>query len=105
MLFRSASTVPGGNLAKAESVGANTVNGPGLFKVSTRFAAVTAVTSVLKSPAPTAVSTMSVDRRVCAIAVDMKIVINKLKNVFKRTPFLVELLVVAFTLEADGNVI
>jgi hypothetical protein len=31
--------VPGGSLAKAASVGANTVNGPGLLSVSTRPAA------------------------------------------------------------------
>ena len=44
---------------KAASFGANTVNGPSPFRVSTRSAALTAVTSVEKSPAATAVSTMS----------------------------------------------
>jgi hypothetical protein len=33
--FKRASTVPGGSFAKASSVGAKTVNGPGPFKVST----------------------------------------------------------------------
>jgi hypothetical protein len=80
--------VPAGSFAKAESVGAKTVKGPGLFNVSTRFAAVTAVTSVSKLPAPTAVSTMSVGSRVCAIAEDIKMVKKKLKIVFKRTPSL-----------------
>ena len=53
------STVPFGNLAKASSVGANTVNGPLPFKVSTKPAALTAATRVLKLPAATAVSTIS----------------------------------------------
>ena len=56
--FRSASTVPAGNLAKASSVGANTVNGPGPFKVGTRPAAVRAAASVLKDPAETAYERM-----------------------------------------------
>ncbi len=103
MLLRSASTVPGGSLAKAESVGANTVNGPGPFNVSTRLAAVTAVTSVVKSPAPTAVSTMSVESRVYAIAVDMKNVMKRLKIVFKRTPLKVKDLKRAFTWKAGGH--
>jgi hypothetical protein len=51
--------VPGGSLAKAPSVGAKTVKGPGLFKVSTRFAALTAVTKVEKPSAETAISTIS----------------------------------------------
>ena len=51
--------VPSGNAANASSVGANTVNGPSPFKVSTRPAACTAATNVVKDPAPTAVSTMS----------------------------------------------
>ena len=34
--FKRLSTVPAGSLAKAASVGANTVNGPGPFSVSTR---------------------------------------------------------------------
>src|SRR5262249_41975835 len=45
----SASTVPGGSFAKAALVGANTVNGPGPCKVSTRPAAFTAATSVVWS--------------------------------------------------------
>ena len=57
--FSSASTVPAGSLANASSVGANTVNGPAPFNVSTSPAALTAATSVLKSPAETAVSTIS----------------------------------------------
>ena len=55
----SSSTVPAGSLAKAASVGANTVNGPALFIVSTRPAAPSAAARVLKAPAPTAVSMMS----------------------------------------------
>src|SRR5579864_2721144 len=57
--FRSDSSVPGGSLAKASSVGANTVNGPGPFNVSTNPAAFTAATNVVKLPAETAVSTIS----------------------------------------------
>ncbi len=53
------STVPAGSLANAASVGANTVNGPSPFKASTRSAALSAAASVLKVPAATAVSTMS----------------------------------------------
>lgn len=48
-----------GIFAKASSVGAKTVNGPGLFRVSTSPAALTAATSVLKLPAEMAVSTIS----------------------------------------------
>ncbi len=51
--------MPAGSFANAASVGAKTVNGPGPLRVSTRPAALTAVTSVLNWPAPTAVSTMS----------------------------------------------
>ena len=51
---RSASTVPAGSLANAASVGANTVNGPLPESVSTRPAAFTAATRVLKLPASTA---------------------------------------------------
>jgi len=56
--FRSASTVPAGNLANASSVGAKTVNGPGPLRVFTRSAALTAATSVLNEPAAIAVSTI-----------------------------------------------
>jgi len=57
--FNKDSIVPAGNLAKASSVGANTVNGPSPFNVSTKSAAFTAATNVLNDPAATAVSTMS----------------------------------------------
>jgi hypothetical protein len=40
-------------------VGAKTVKGPGLFRVSTKLAAVTAATSVVKFSFPTAISTIS----------------------------------------------
>ena len=53
------STVPLGSLAKASSVGAKTVKGPALLRVSTRPAAPRAAARVVKLPAPTAVSTMS----------------------------------------------
>ncbi len=58
MFSRSPSTVPAGSLAKAASVGANTVNGPGPCSVSASPAAFTAATSVLKLPASTATCTM-----------------------------------------------
>jgi hypothetical protein len=45
--FSRASTVPGGSAAKALLTGANTVNGPGPLRVSTRPAALTAATSVV----------------------------------------------------------
>lgn len=61
--------------------------GQGL-SVSTKFAAVTAETRVSKLPLPTAVSTISVGNRDCAIAVVIKMVKKKLKIVLKRTPFL-----------------
>ncbi len=47
--------VPGGKLANAASVGANTVNGPLLLSVATRSAAVSAMTNVLNRPSLTAV--------------------------------------------------
>ena len=53
------STVPAGSLAKASSVGAKTVKGPALLRVSTSAAAWTAVTNVVKRPSAIAVSTMS----------------------------------------------
>ncbi len=59
------SSVPAGSLAKASSVGANTVNGPGPFSVSTSPAAFTAATRVLNFPA-TAVSTMSAAEAIVA---------------------------------------
>src|SRR5436190_19231164 len=57
--LRRYSTVPAGSLANASSVGANTVNGPAPFSVSTSPAALRAAASVLKLPAATAVSMMS----------------------------------------------
>ena len=54
MSFRRASTVPGGSLANAASVGAKTVNGPALLRVGTNPAAVKAAARVLKEPAATA---------------------------------------------------
>ena len=59
MSFSKLSTVPAGSLAKASSVGANTVNGPALLRVSIKLAAVSAAARVLKVPAATAVSIMS----------------------------------------------
>ena len=59
--FSKLSKVPAGSLAKASSVGANTVNGPGPLSASTNPAAFTAATKVLKLPAATAVSTISAD--------------------------------------------
>ena len=58
MSLSNASTVPSGSLANASSVGAKTVNGPAPFRVSTSWAALIAVTRVLKEPALTAVSTI-----------------------------------------------
>jgi hypothetical protein len=58
MSFSRASIVPAGSLAKASSVGAKTVKGPGPESVSTRPAALTAVTKVPKLPTAMAVSTM-----------------------------------------------
>ncbi len=58
--------VPGGNLAKASSVGANTVNGPGPSSGTTRSPAVSAVTKILNRPSLVAVSTMSAS---CAVEI------------------------------------
>src|SRR3954454_3905774 len=52
-------TVPAGSLAKAWSVGANTVNGPGPSRVAVSPAALIAAVNVLNWPAATAVLTMS----------------------------------------------
>ena len=52
------STVPAGNLAKAALGGAKTVNGPTLWSVLTRSAALTAATSVEKSELLEATSTI-----------------------------------------------
>src|SRR5512139_1190340 len=46
---RRVSTVPGGSLSKAPFTGANTVNGPGLARASSQFAAFRAATSVVWS--------------------------------------------------------
>src|SRR5277367_6448112 len=54
----SISTVPAGSFAKASSVGAKTVKGPGLLRVSTRPAALTAATRVLWIGELAAFSTM-----------------------------------------------
>ncbi len=51
--------MPSGSLAKASSVGANTVKGPSPLSVSTRSAAPKAAARVVKRPSATAVSTMS----------------------------------------------
>jgi len=45
--WSSVSTVPAGSFPNAALVGASTVNGPGLFSVSTSPAAFTAATSVV----------------------------------------------------------
>ena len=45
--FKSASTVPAGNAAKAASVGANTVNGPSPDNTPSKSAAIIAASSVL----------------------------------------------------------
>src|SRR5665811_1622159 len=52
------SNAPEGSFANAASVGAKTVNGPGPLSVSTRSAACTAFTSVVKFSASIAVSTI-----------------------------------------------
>src|SRR6185503_16953090 len=64
--FSSVSTVPAGSLSKAELTGANTVNGPLPFNVSTSPAAFTAATSVVWSAELTALSTMSFDLNIGA---------------------------------------
>ena len=51
--------MPAGRAANASSVGAKTVNGPSPLRVSTRPAAVAAVSRVLNEPALVATSTMS----------------------------------------------
>ncbi len=53
------SSVPAGRAAKAASVGAKTVNGPGPCSVSTNPAAVAALSRVPNEPAALAVATMS----------------------------------------------
>src|ERR1700728_1788146 len=60
------STVPAGSLAKASSVGAKTVKGPGLLRVSTRPAALTAATRVLWIGELTAFSTMVLEGYISA---------------------------------------
>ena len=53
------STVPAGSFTKASLVGANTVNGPLLFKVVTKSAAFKASISVVCALQPPATSTIS----------------------------------------------
>ena len=62
----SVSTVPAGSLPKAALVGANTVNGPLLSRVSTRPAAFTAATSVVWSFELTAFWTMFLEGNIAA---------------------------------------
>ena len=57
--FNRSANKLGSKAENASSDGANTVNGPLLLRVSTKSAAVTAFTNVLKEPAATAVSTIS----------------------------------------------
>ena len=57
MSARTASNVPSGSASNAASVGANTVNGPAPFSVSTRSAAMTAVSRVVWSALLTMMST------------------------------------------------
>ena len=57
--FKRLCSVPLGSFAKASSVGANTVNGPLLFNLSTNPAALTAATKVRKDLLPAATSTIS----------------------------------------------
>ena len=54
--FSSVTTVPAGSAATAALVGANTVNGPGPWSVSTSLEALTAATSVVWSLELTALS-------------------------------------------------
>ena len=64
--FTRVSTVPAGSLPNAALVGANTVNGPLLCRVSTRPAAFTAATSVVWSLELTAFSTMFFEGNIAA---------------------------------------
>src|SRR5829696_3160523 len=70
------STVPAGSFANAASVGANTVNGPVPFSVSTRSAALSAAASVLNEPAATAVSTMSLSARAEVVVDAPRVIIS-----------------------------
>ena len=56
MSCNKAATVSSGNLPKASSVGANTVKGPSPLRVSTKSAASSAATSVVRSSLPAAIS-------------------------------------------------
>lgn len=51
-------TVPAGSLANGSSVGANTVNGPSPFSVSTSPVASSEAASVVNDPVSTAVATV-----------------------------------------------
>src|SRR5215213_1964324 len=69
LLRSSAFSFRSGTFANAESVGANTVYGPGCFSTWTRWARFSSFVSVLKLPAPTAVCTMSGS---CAAATELE---------------------------------
>ena len=76
------STIPSGNLAKASSVGVNTVSGPSPFKASTNPVTFAAAIKVLKLPALDAKSTISYF--LCeienAVAVTKKLAIASVNN-------------------------
>ena len=65
--FNNVSTVPAGNLAKAALVGAKTVNGPALLRVSTKPIAVTAATKTASSSEAEAFSTIVLDATISAL--------------------------------------
>ena len=74
--------VPAGNAANASSVGAKTVNGPSPLSTSTKSAAFTAATNVVKDHAATAVSTISLLCPPAKTALDVSAVaVNTDKNV------------------------
>ena len=78
--------MPAGSFAKASSVGANTVNGPGPFRVSTRSAACSALASAWNDPAATAVSTMSLSP---ALFFGTAIATVQIANIAAMTPILI----------------
>src|SRR5215213_5899979 len=84
------STVPAGSFLKASSVGAKTVNGPGPLRVSTRPAAFTAATRVVKLPFDAAVSTMSAaaagDANTSTVAAASKFLLIDIFFSYRRTP-------------------
>jgi hypothetical protein len=75
--LRRASIVPFGRAAKALSVGAKTVNGPFPLRVSVRFAASSAVRSVVKFPSFCATSTMVPVPSSCAEAIHVAALSNR----------------------------